>query len=60
MDHGNVENALKYINLLQGASRAAARNWVQEALMHLEVKQAAETVMAHATANAMAMHSKKK
>lgn len=50
MDHGNIPTALRYINLLQGAPRAAARTWVDAAKRHLEIKQAAEAVMAHASA----------
>ncbi|KAI5645668.1 mitochondrial inner membrane protein domain-containing protein [Phthorimaea operculella] len=49
MEHGNLPAALRYVNLLQGAPRAAAACWLQAARTHLEVKQAAETVMAHAS-----------
>ncbi|KAJ8715566.1 hypothetical protein PYW07_010048 [Mythimna separata] len=53
MDHGNLPAALRYVNLLQGAPRAAAQCWVRAALRHLEVKQAAETVMAHASVSGL-------
>ncbi|CAH0721099.1 unnamed protein product, partial [Brenthis ino] len=49
MDHGNLASALRYINLLQGAPRAAAKAWSDAARRHLEIKQAAEAVMAHAS-----------
>ncbi|XP_028171052.1 MICOS complex subunit Mic60-like [Ostrinia furnacalis] len=50
MNHGNLGAALRYVNLLQGAPRAAARPWVDAARTHLEIRQAAEAVMAHASA----------
>lgn len=50
MDHGNISSALRYVNLLQGASRAAAKSWVEAARHYLEIRQAAEAVMAHASA----------
>ncbi|XP_026323159.1 MICOS complex subunit Mic60-like [Hyposmocoma kahamanoa] len=49
MDRGNLSAALRYVNLLQGAPRAAALCWVEDARRHLEIRQAAETVMAHAS-----------
>uniref|UniRef100_A0A2H1V2V6 MICOS complex subunit MIC60 n=1 Tax=Spodoptera frugiperda TaxID=7108 RepID=A0A2H1V2V6_SPOFR len=48
MDHGNLPAALRYVNLLQGAPRAAAKPWLDAARRHLEIRQAAEAVMAHA------------
>ncbi|XP_050357457.1 MICOS complex subunit Mic60-like isoform X2 [Nymphalis io] len=53
MDHGNLANALRYVNLLQGAPRAAARTWTEEARHHLEIRQAAEAVMAHASVSGL-------
>ncbi|KAL4708602.1 hypothetical protein ACJJTC_014210 [Scirpophaga incertulas] len=50
MNHGNLSAALRYVNLLQGAPRAASKGWVDAARKHLEVRQAAEAVMAHASA----------
>ncbi|XP_059050550.1 MICOS complex subunit Mic60-like [Achroia grisella] len=49
MDQGNLGAALRYVNLLQGGPRAAARAWASAARTHLEVRQAAEAVMAHAS-----------
>lgn len=49
MDRGNLAAVLRYVNLLQGAPRAAAICWVEDARRHLEIRQAAETVMAHAS-----------
>lgn len=53
MDHGNLPAALRYVNLLQGAPRAASQPWANAARRHLEVKQAAETVMAHASVSGL-------
>lgn len=53
MDHGNLSTALRYINLLQGAPRAVAKPWSDAARRHLEIKQAAEAVMAHASVSGL-------
>lgn len=53
MEHGNLGAALRYVNLLQGAARAASRPWAQAARRHLEVRQAAEAVMAHASVSGL-------
>ncbi|XP_069363126.1 LOW QUALITY PROTEIN: MICOS complex subunit Mic60-like [Maniola hyperantus] len=53
MDHGNLSIALRYVNLLQGAPRAIAKPWSDAARRHLEIKQAAEAVMAHASVSGL-------
>ncbi|KAJ0170857.1 hypothetical protein K1T71_013629 [Dendrolimus kikuchii] len=53
MDQGNLSAALRYVNLLQGAPRAAAQAWVDAARRHLEIRQAAEAVMAHASVSGL-------
>ncbi|XP_049880603.1 MICOS complex subunit Mic60 isoform X2 [Pectinophora gossypiella] len=53
MDNGDLPAALRYVNLLQGAARAAAACWAGAARAHLEVRQAAEAVMAHASLSGM-------
>ncbi|XP_068625471.1 MICOS complex subunit Mic60-like isoform X2 [Battus philenor] len=53
MDHGDLQSALRYVNLLQGAPRVAAQQWAAAARHHLEVKQAAEAVMAHASVSGL-------
>ncbi|XP_039760485.1 MICOS complex subunit Mic60-like isoform X2 [Pararge aegeria] len=53
MDHGNLSTALRYVNLLQGAPRAVAKPWSDAARRHLEIKQAAEAVMAHASVSGL-------
>lgn len=39
------------MNLLQGAPRKVASDWVNEARVLLETQQAANTLMAHAASN---------
>ncbi|CAH4037038.1 unnamed protein product [Pieris brassicae] len=53
MDHGDLSSALRYINLLQGAPRAVAKPWLDSARRHLEIRQAAEAVMAHASVSGL-------
>lgn len=40
--------ALRYANLLQGASRNVAGDWIKETRLLLETQQAANVLMAHA------------
>ncbi|KAI4462088.1 mitofilin [Holotrichia oblita] len=53
IDRGDFSQTLKYMNLLQGAPRAVARQWMEEARIMLETQQAATTLMAHATASGL-------
>ncbi|XP_046972875.1 MICOS complex subunit Mic60-like [Vanessa cardui] len=50
MERGNLAAAIRYVNSLEGASRAAAASWYDAARAHLETRQAAEAVIAHAAA----------
>ncbi|XP_075986346.1 MICOS complex subunit Mic60-like [Anticarsia gemmatalis] len=50
VERGNLAAALRYVNSLKGASRLAAHQWYEAARTHLEVRQAAEAVLAHAAA----------
>jgi len=52
VDRSDFLQALKYMNLLQGASRKIAGEWMKEARLMLETQQAANTLMAHAAAKA--------
>lgn len=45
--------ALKYMNLLKGASRYVASDWLKEARLLLETQQATNTLMAHAAASGL-------
>lgn len=53
IDRGNLTQALKYMNLLTGASRKVAGEWMKEARLLLETQQAANTLIAHAAANSL-------
>ncbi|KAK9736949.1 Mitochondrial inner membrane protein [Popillia japonica] len=55
IDRGDFSQTLKYMNLLQGAPRAIARQWMEEARIMLETQQAANTLMAHATASVISL-----
>ncbi|GJQ76018.1 hypothetical protein Trydic_g18071 [Trypoxylus dichotomus] len=55
IDRGDFAQTLKYMNLLKGAPRAVARQWMEETKIMLETQQAATTLMAHATASGL-MH----
>ncbi|KAJ0170858.1 hypothetical protein K1T71_013630 [Dendrolimus kikuchii] len=50
IERGNIAAALRYVDSLQGASRAAASTWYNAAKAHIEVRQAAEAILAHAAA----------
>lgn len=48
LDHGNISQAVKYMNLLNGASHKIASEWIDEARIYLETQQAINTLMAYA------------
>uniref|UniRef100_A0A2C9GRF9 MICOS complex subunit MIC60 n=1 Tax=Anopheles arabiensis TaxID=7173 RepID=A0A2C9GRF9_ANOAR len=51
LDRGDLVKTVQYVNLLQGAPRKAALDWLNEARLLLETQQAASTLMAHAAAS---------
>lgn len=51
LDRGDLVKTVQYMNLLQGASRKAAIDWLNEARLLLETQQAANTLMAHAASS---------
>ncbi|XP_050068847.1 MICOS complex subunit Mic60 isoform X2 [Anopheles maculipalpis] len=51
LDRGDLVKTVQYVNLLQGAPRKAALEWLNEARLLLETQQAASTLMAHAAAS---------
>ncbi|KAL3268175.1 hypothetical protein HHI36_007302 [Cryptolaemus montrouzieri] len=53
LDRGNFTQTLKYMNLLKGASRSVARQWMNEARILLETQQAANTLIAHAASSGL-------
>jgi mitofilin len=44
---------LRYMNLLKGAARRVAQDWINETQILLETQQAANTLMAHAAASGL-------
>ncbi|XP_008198305.1 MICOS complex subunit Mic60 isoform X2 [Tribolium castaneum] len=53
LDRGDFAQTLKYMNLLQGAPRSIARQWMNETRILLETQQAANTLMAHAASSGL-------
>ena len=53
MDRGDLLQTVKYMNLLQGAPRKIAKDWLKEARLLLETQQAANTLMAHAASSGL-------
>ncbi|KAL5284237.1 IMMT family protein [Megaselia abdita] len=53
MDRGDLLQTVKYMNLLQGAPRKIASDWLKEARLLLETQQAANTLMVHAAASGL-------
>ncbi|XP_019771796.2 MICOS complex subunit Mic60 isoform X3 [Dendroctonus ponderosae] len=53
LDRGDFAQALKYMNLLKGAPRCVARQWMNETRILLETQQAATTLMAHAASSGL-------
>ncbi|XP_053688505.1 MICOS complex subunit Mic60 [Sabethes cyaneus] len=51
LDRGDLVRTVQYMNLLKGASRKAAIEWLNEARLLLETQQAASTLMAHAASS---------
>ncbi|KAJ3189709.1 Formation of crista junctions protein 1, partial [Entophlyctis luteolus] len=49
LSHGDLESAAREINQLPGWSKVLARDWLNEARAHLEVKQALAIVETHVT-----------
>lgn len=53
VDRGDFEQALKYMNLLKGGARSVSSDWMKEVTLLLEVQQAANLLLAHASASGM-------
>lgn len=51
MDRGNFTHALRYMNLLKGASRKVSKQWMDEVKLLLETQQAVNLLIGHASAN---------
>ncbi len=53
MEHGDFEQALRYMNQLRGEARLVAEDWVRETRLSLEAQQAADALLAHASASGL-------
>lgn len=53
VDRGNFVQALKYANLLKGASRRVATDWINETRLLLETQQAADVLLTHAATSGL-------
>ncbi|XP_012281566.1 MICOS complex subunit Mic60 isoform X1 [Orussus abietinus] len=53
MDRGDFRMTLRYLNLLEGAPRCIARDWMNEARILLETQQAVDTLLAYAGATGL-------
>lgn len=54
VDRGNFTQALRYANLLKGASRKIAGDWINETRLLLETQQAVNVLLAHAATSGLA------
>lgn len=53
LDRGDFKMTLRYMNLLQGAPRSIAKDWMNEARILLETQQAVDALLAYAGANGL-------
>jgi len=50
LERGDTLRAVQYMGLLDGEPRRVASDWISEARLHLEAKQASQALLAHAAA----------
>ena len=50
LERGDLIRAVQYMGLLSGEPRRVSSDWVSEARLHLEAKQASQALLAHAAA----------
>ena len=53
LKYGDIEQAVRYVNQLRGEPRRVAAEWLDEARILLETRQAAELILAFASANGL-------
>jgi len=54
IEHGDLEQAVRFVNALRGEPRRAASDWLTEARLLLETRQAADALLVFATAAGLA------
>ncbi len=53
LERGDLEQALRFMNQLRGMPRKVAADWIEEARLLLETRQAAGALLAHASGNGL-------
>ena len=53
LERGSLEQCVRYMNQLTGEARKVAADWILEARLLLETKQASEALFAHSSANGL-------
>ena len=53
IDRVDLEQAVKFMNQLKGQSRRVAADWIKDARLLLETKQAAEALLSHSAASGL-------
>jgi len=53
LEHGSLEQAVRYVNQLRGEPRRVASDWLTEARLLLETRQAADVLVSFAIANSL-------
>ena len=53
IERGDLAQAVRYINQLKGEPRRVAHDWLQDARLLLETKQATDALLAHASASGL-------
>lgn len=53
LDRGDLEQAVRYINQLKGQPRRVAADWLKDARLLLETKQAAVALLSHSAASGL-------
>jgi len=53
VDRGDLEQAVRYVNQLRAEPRRVAADWLTEARLLLETRQAADVLVAFAVANSL-------
>merc|ERR1712218_325924 len=60
VERGDIAQAVRYLNLLQGQSAKVSKDWIEEARILLETQQACNALLAHAAAFGLEIFPKQK
>lgn len=53
LEKDDLEQALRYMNLLKGEPQNVANDWLQDLRLHLEAVQAAQAILTYAAVQAI-------